>query len=203
MADTRRLEAFSDGVLAVAITLLILSVADPGTPHTTLAQRLVHLWPAYASYAVSFLVIGIIWVNHHDAFKEIRYADRAIQFINLLLLMTVVAIPFPTSLLAAHLTSGADSHAAAFAYGLVMTLMGATFTALWVHAARTPAILGDRHDASYAWRRARRSGYGPLVYAAGALLGLLSAPASLGLSPRWPSTSPSGHEAPAAADSPP
>jgi uncharacterized membrane protein len=178
--DTDRLEAFSDGVFAVAITLLVLDLRDPGG-HGDLTHRLLRLWPNYAAYAVSFLVIGIIWVNHHDTFARLRAVDRQLQFLNLLLLMTVAVIPFPTAVLAGHLRDGHDSHAAAVAYGAVMTLMGLAFTSLWVRAAGHPELLAAPHDVAYAKLRARRSAIGPCVYAAAALVGLLSAAASLAL----------------------
>src|SRR3989442_555420 len=114
--DTKRLEAFSDGVFAVAITLLVLDLRDP-RGGGDLTHRLLRLWPNYAAYAVSFLVIGIIWVTHHDTFDRLRSVDRQLQFLNLLLLMTVALIPFPTSVLAEHLRDGRDSHPAAVVYG--------------------------------------------------------------------------------------
>jgi uncharacterized membrane protein len=178
--DTRRLEAFSDGVFAVAVTLLVLDLRDPGGPGG-LTHRLLHLWPNYAAYAVSFLVIGIIWVNHHETFAKLRSVDREFLFLNLMLLMTVALIPFPTGVLARNLRGGNDSHAAAVAYGVVMTLMGLAFTSLWVRAARHPELLVAPHDAAYARLRARRSAAGPCIYSLAALVGLLSAYASLAL----------------------
>jgi uncharacterized membrane protein len=177
---TTRLEAFSDGVFAVAITLLVLNLRDPGG-RAGLGHRLLGLWPNYAAYAVSFLVIGIIWVNHHDTFARLRIVDRGLLFLNLLLLLTVALIPFPTSVLAEHLRASHDSHAAALAYGLVMTVMGLAFTSLWVRAARHPELLEPPHDSAYAWFRARRSAAGPCIYGAAALIGLLSAALSLAL----------------------
>ncbi len=180
MFETSRVEAFSDGVFAVAITLLVLDLRDPGGDDP-LGRRLLDLWPNYAAYAVSFLVIGIIWVNHHDTFRRFAAVDRPLQFLNLLLLMTVAAIPFPTAVLAEHLTDSHDSHVAALAYGLVMTLMGIAFTLLWRHGARHPELLVEGHDAAYARLRTKRSAVGPVVYAAAALVGLISAPVSLAL----------------------
>ena len=180
MFEKNRVEAFSDGVFAVAITLLVLDLRLPAGSGS-LAARLVHLWPNYAAYAVSFLVIGIIWINHHDTLKRFRDADRRLLFLNLLLLMSVAAIPFPTSVLAEYLRSGSDSHTAAVAYGLTMTTMGVFFTALWAYVAVHPALLEEGHDAAYAWGRTRRSAIGPVVYAGAALVGLASAPASLAL----------------------
>src|SRR5216684_2040035 len=99
---TSRLEAFSDGVFAVAITLLVLQFVDPVAPSGKLLARLLGQWPQLATYGASFLTIGVIWVNHHTIFKGIREIDRTIQFINLVLLLMVVLVPYPTE----HLVPG-------------------------------------------------------------------------------------------------
>ena len=94
--DTNRLEAFSDGVFAIAITLLVISLLDIHT-------RLAHHWPEYAAFAFSFLTIGVMWVNHHHLMNQFARADRVFLFLNLLLLMGIVFIPFPTALIGEHL----------------------------------------------------------------------------------------------------
>jgi uncharacterized membrane protein len=101
--DSARLEAFSDGVFAVAITLLALNLVVPGAGHGKLGDLLVHAWPSFAGYLVSFLTIGIIWVNHHAMFKNFAGIDRPLLFFNLLLLFFVVAIPFATKTFADYL----------------------------------------------------------------------------------------------------
>jgi uncharacterized membrane protein len=131
------------------------------------------------AYAVSFLVIGIIWINHHDTFARLRVVDRGLLFLNLLLLMTVALIPFPTTVLAEHLRANHESHAAAVAYGLVLTLMGLAFTSLWVRVSRNPQLLDPPHDASYAWSRARRSAASLCTFGAAALTGLVNVAVSL------------------------
>ena len=109
-----RLEAFSDGVFAVAITLLVIEIAVP--TGEDLWHQLKDEWPSFASFFVSFWVIGIIWVNHHGVLDHLKRADRGVLYLNLLLLMTVVFIPFSTALLAEHLKSGADEEVAAVVY---------------------------------------------------------------------------------------
>ncbi|MBV8691161.1 MAG: DUF1211 domain-containing protein [Actinobacteria bacterium] len=181
VTETTRLEAFSDGVLAVAITLLVLDLHDPGVhlPHG-LARALLDQWPAYATYAVSFLTIGVIWVNHHDVFDRIAAVDRRLKFINLLLLMVVVVIPFSTALLSHHFRDGSNGHAAAVFYGLVAMAMGLAFTSMWVYLGRHPELLADGHDAAYARGRSVRTAvFGPAVYAVATVIGLVSAAASL------------------------
>src|SRR5215471_13408483 len=97
--DSGRAEAFSDGVFAVAITLLIFNLLPIGSN-----EPLGCTWPQYAAYVVSFLTIGIMWMNHHTLFGHVRLIDRPLLVLNLLLLMGVVAIPFPTALVAENLT---------------------------------------------------------------------------------------------------
>ena len=105
LMDTARLEAFSDGVFAVAITLLALNLIVPGPGHGKLSHLLGQAWPSFAGYLVSFLTIGIIWVNHHTLFKNFVGIDRPLLFINLMLLFFVVAIPFATKTFADYLTA--------------------------------------------------------------------------------------------------
>jgi uncharacterized membrane protein len=126
--STNRLESFSDGVLAVAITLLILDVTVPDTDH--LAHALGRQWPHYAAYVVSFVTIGIIWINHHVMIGRLREADHSILTLNLFLLMTVVAIPFGTSLLADYLNRSSGQHVAAAVFGGVYVAMAVGFTAV-------------------------------------------------------------------------
>src|SRR4051794_16540991 len=99
--DTLRLQAFSDGVFAIAITLLVLELHAPTSSHG-LWSGLVDEWPQFAAYLTSFLVIGIMWVNHHSMFKQFARSDRVLLFLNLLLLLWTALLPFPTSLVAAH-----------------------------------------------------------------------------------------------------
>src|SRR5262249_48715322 len=114
---TGRAEAFSDDVFAVAITLLIIDVKVTGSG--TLTQQLLHSWPRYLAYVVSFLTIGIMWMNHHTILAHVVQVDRPLLMLNLLLLMGIVAIPFPTALIAEHLQHEGAT-AAAVTYGLVM-----------------------------------------------------------------------------------
>src|SRR5262245_47151332 len=107
--NSGRLEAFSDGVFAVAITLLALDLAVPhpgGPHHPSLTDQLSEHWPSFAAYLVSFLTIGIIWVNHHTLFNNIAHVDRPLLFLNLLMLFFVVSIPFVTTTFADYLRDG-------------------------------------------------------------------------------------------------
>ena len=135
MNETARLETFSDGVFAIAATLLILEITLSGDG--SVAHQLIAEWPSYAAYAISFLTLGIVWVNHHTVFTQIGRVDRTFLFINVVFLMIIAFSPFPTRVLAEHLREG--SKAAAFAYGLTFTLMAVCYGALWFYAATEPA----------------------------------------------------------------
>src|SRR5437660_3585750 len=138
--STSRTEAFSDGVLAIAITLLVLDLRVPDAKGG-LWHALVRQWPSYASYVVSFLIIGIIWINHHAVFQQIARTDRTLLLLNLVLLMTVAFIPFPTAVLARYLRTGHDEHVAAAVYSGAMALMGTAFAALWLYASHEGRLL--------------------------------------------------------------
>jgi uncharacterized membrane protein len=137
---TNRLEAFSDGVFAVAITLLVLEIEVPGGEN--LWHDLKEEWPSFAAFAVSFWVIGIIWVNHHGVIDHLRRADRGVLYLNLLVLMTVVFIPFSTELFAVHLKSGADEKVAAIVYSSSFLAMGVSFGLLWTYVTSHREALG-------------------------------------------------------------
>ena len=137
---TNRLEAFSDGVFAVAITLLVLEIEVPGGEN--LWHELKEQWPSFAAFAVSFWVIGIIWVNHHGVIDHLKRADRGVLYLNLLVLMTVVFIPFSTELFAVHLKSGADEKVAAIVYSSSFLAMGVSFGLLWTYVTSHRKALG-------------------------------------------------------------
>jgi uncharacterized membrane protein len=142
---SRRLESFSDGVFAVAITLLIFSLLPIGRGALSYGS-LAHAWPQYAAYVVSFLSIGIMWMNHHVLFGHVRLVDRPLLVLNMLLLMGVVAIPFPTALVAEHLTgpNASGGQPAAVVYGLVMILISLFYNAIWLHLIGHASALGAR-----------------------------------------------------------
>jgi uncharacterized membrane protein len=142
--DSRRAESFSDGVFAVAITVLIFNLLPVG--QDVLSYRVLgSAWPQYCAYAVSFLTIGIMWMNHHTLFGHVRRIDRSLLVLNLLLLMGIVAIPFPTALVAEHLTGPHRSGgpAAAVVYGIVMIVISLFYNAFWEYLVRHAEALGS------------------------------------------------------------
>jgi uncharacterized membrane protein len=136
--ETGRVEAFSDGVFAIAITLLILAVGiEQGIAKGDVQHQLLHqLWPAYIAYAVSFLTVGIMWVNHHQVFRHFQRVDRPLLLLNILLLMCISFTPFPTRVVAQHAKSGGDREAAAVLYGATMTLTAICFFSVWMYGSR-------------------------------------------------------------------
>jgi uncharacterized membrane protein len=181
--ETRRAESFSDGVFAVAITVLIfnlLPIARPGIS----ARELLHAWPQYAAYVVSFLTIGIVWLNHHSMLSRLSRVDRTFLSLNLLMLMSVVAIPFPTALVADNLGRGSPTDGARVAtvvYGLVMIVMSVTFSGMWVYLSghRGALIARPLRSPLQAWVRfsAGLAGY----VAATLVAAFVSPPASLAI----------------------
>ncbi len=183
--DSRRAESFSDGVFAVAITVLVfnlLPIADQ-TASSLHVRQLAHYWPAYLAYVVSFLTIGIMWVNHHAMFVQVSKVNRATLLLNLLLLMGIVALPFPTALVADHLTGLAAEHGqdtvAAVIYGLVMIVISVSFGATWLYMAAHAAELGARSPGGVPPGSTIRFTAGNVGYVAATLIGLVSAITSL------------------------
>jgi TMEM175 potassium channel family protein len=169
---TNRLEAFSDGVFAVAITLLILEINVPGGEN--LWHQLKEEWPSFASFFVSFWVIGIIWVNHHGVIDHIKQADRGVLYLNLFVLMSVVLIPFSTALMAEHLKSGADENVAAAVYAGSFVLMAISFGVLWEYITRHREKLGVELTDEEVRSRSRSFQIGNPIYALAVVVAFIS-----------------------------
>jgi uncharacterized membrane protein len=167
--DTSRLVAFSDGVFAITITLLVLEIRPP-TDDKNLLHGLLALWPSYLAYAVTFLFIGQVWVNHHVMFDHIRAADRTVLLLNTLLLMVVAFLPFATSVLADALRSGHGQRTAVVFYGIAFDVTALTFNAVWQYACRH-RLLSEALDSAGATAISRRFQLALAWLAAGALLG--------------------------------
>jgi len=175
---TSRLEAFSDGVFAIAATLLVLELrVPPDSPDLT--RTLLDVWPAYAAYLVSFLTIGIIWVNHHTLLEHCRRVDRRFLYLNLLLLVAVGIVPFPTSLVDRYILSEQGATAALVVYGLGAMLIALAFSGVFFYATHDGRLVGDRAAA----RRIRAEGklfpIGLAAYTLGLALAFVAPIASL------------------------
>jgi uncharacterized membrane protein len=169
--DTGRLVAFSDGVFAITITLLVLEIKPP-TDDENLLHGLLALWPSYLAYAVTFLFIGQVWANHHVMFDHIRAADRTVLLLNTVLLMVVAFLPFATSVLADALRSGDGQRTAVAFYGIAFGLTALTFNVVWQYA-RRHRLLGEALGLAGAAAISRRFQLALAWLASGALLGAL------------------------------
>ncbi|MBV8193941.1 MAG: DUF1211 domain-containing protein [Candidatus Dormibacteraeota bacterium] len=160
-----RVEAFSDGVIAVAITLLALNLVVPGPGHGPLLSQLADRWPSFLAYLLSFFTIGIVWVNHHTLMRLIGRISRTLLFLNLVLLLFVVLMPFATGTAAEYLTRGGGDASGAMAM-FAGTLLGMAigFTLIFEWALRHGAI---SYPSAAARRRARlRFTAGTIAYVA-------------------------------------
>ena len=140
--ETTRVEAFSDGVLAIAITLLVLDIPIPGE-HGQLGTELRHAWPHYLAFVTAFLTIAVMWANHHDLFRIIDRCDRGLTLANAFLLMSISFLPFPTGVLAEHMQDDAsERQAALLTYGGTMFVIAIAYNVLWRYV-RTRGLLRD------------------------------------------------------------
>jgi uncharacterized membrane protein len=169
---TNRLEAFSDGVFAIAITLLVLELNVPEGEH--LWHQLKEEWPSFAAFFVSFWVIGIIWVNHHGVLDHLGRANRGVLYLNLLLLLTVVFIPFPTALLADHLKSGEDENVAAVVYSGAFVAMSVAYGLLWTYITNRKELLGVELTDEQVRRISRRFLIGNPLYVVQLIVAFIS-----------------------------
>jgi len=140
-AGTTRFETFSDGVFAIAATLLVLELSVTSGPD--LGSELLRLWPSYLAYVTSFVTIGIIWMNHHHTVSLIARTDRTMLFVNNLLLLTVAFLPFPTGLVGNSLRTGEGEQAATLAYAGTLVVMAALHLVWWGYARHNRRLIAD------------------------------------------------------------
>jgi uncharacterized membrane protein len=177
-ATTQRLEAFSDGVIAIAITLLVLQIRVPHVKNGDLLDALLDQWPSYIAFVISFVVIGIMWVSHHSMFEKIARVDRGLLFANLALLLGIAFLPFPTALLADYVRGGGqNSHIAAAIYSTAMVVIGLAFMGMWAHLLKHPHLLIDGIPEGGIRTALHRSTVGPIVYGLTVGLAFISAEA--------------------------
>jgi uncharacterized membrane protein len=178
-----RMEAFSDGVLAIVITLLILDVKVPPAAAGHLGRALAEQWPQYAAYLISFLVVGIIWLNHHATVQLLARTDHTVQVLNLLLLLPISVLPWPTAVLAEYVHEGttSDQRVAVVLYGATSTAMALAFNMLWRYILRHPELRRPDVDPRSLAVRNRRYNLGLPAYPVATALGLLSETLFIGL----------------------
>ena len=184
MMPKNRVEAFSDGVIAVAITLLALDlpIPDPETTHD-LAATLGRHWPSFAAFAVSFLTIGIVWINHHAMLRRIARVDHTTLILNVLLLMSICLLPFSTALLADYLTASHGQQLAAAIYGGSLLLMSVGFIAVQRHVLVVrPDLLHEGVTQETRLRVLKRNRVGLLPYAVATAGAAISGYVTFGIS---------------------
>jgi uncharacterized membrane protein len=178
LSPTARVEAFSDGVMAIAITLLVLDLKVPAADTLAaggLVEALGRQWPAYVAYLAAFLTIGIIWLNHRTLVDRIARFDARLLWLNLLLLLGVATLPWPTSLVADYVAKGGpDASAATAIYGLTATLMALPWGFIWRHLADRPELLEPGYDAAYARAEWRRGFIGLPIYLVATIVALFA-----------------------------
>ena len=169
------MEAFSDGVFAIAITLLVLEIHVPEPGAGNLGHELAAQWPSYAAYVVSFLTIGIIWINHHAMVRRLQMVDHSILIWNLVLLMTVAVLPFTTALVAAYLRESSGEALAAAIYSGSLLVMSVAFTGMQRHILlHRPTLLAESIDEPTRRRTFRLAVIGLIPYTVATLLAFVS-----------------------------
>ena len=178
--ETGRLEAFSDGVFAVAITLLVLGIQPPQEllSDKNLLGKLFEQWPTYLAFVASFATIGIMWINHHRLFTHIKRSDNTLLILNLLLLLVIVFIPFPTALVAQYLVHP-DQHLAALVYTGTSVILAIVFNLLWRYASYRGRLLGKDADMQAVKAISRQYVFGPLLYLIAFGLAWVNTPTSI------------------------
>jgi uncharacterized membrane protein len=141
--STTRMEAFSDGVFAIAITLLVLEISVPEGSEDDLLRAVLHEWPSYLAYVVSFATIGGAWLAHNVITEHLKYANASLMRLNLLLLMVVSFLPFPTRLLAGYIRHDNPERVAATIYGVTLLVSAAMLALLWIYAIRAGLVEPD------------------------------------------------------------
>jgi len=185
LSETARIEAFSDGVFAIAITLLVLEVHVPAMAlvHAAggLGRALLQEWPSFLGYVLSFVVCGIMWANHHYIFKLIRRSDHNFVVLNMLLLLFVGFLPFPTAVLARYLPLEEGRRFAVTFYTGFFTVTAIAYNALWTYASRRRRLIGDDVPDAEVAGVTRRFRLGPISYLIATLVSLVSVEASLAI----------------------
>jgi uncharacterized membrane protein len=182
--ETARIEAFSDGVFAIAITLLVLDMKVPSAKDLPADVRLISAlgkqWPTYLAYVTSFLTILIMWVNHHRLFQHIKRTDHLFLMLNGMLLMGVTIVPFPTGLVAEYIEHR-EARTAAAVYSGCFVVIAIFFNVLWRYASSRGRLLGKNYNAHAVSGITRQYSFGPVMYGVAFVAAFVSVTASVGI----------------------
>jgi uncharacterized membrane protein len=172
--DSTRVEVFSDGVFAIVITILVLELRVPPHPPGQLLAALLHQWTSLLAFLVSFLYIGIVWMNHYALFARIRYVNLGLRWINMGILMTTALLPFPTGVLAEALREGnaADQQVAVALYALTAGLMSAAWLAVFPYLRDHPELVEEDTPSVYFHQQRMRPLTGVILYVVAAIVGV-------------------------------
>jgi uncharacterized membrane protein len=180
--ETGRLEAFSDGVFAIAITLLVLDIHVPSLDENgqagQLAPALLHQWPVYFAYVTSFLTVLIMWTNHHALFRHIARVNQPFLMLNGLLLMGITLVPFPTALVSEYM-GAPDARVAGVVFSGTFLALAIVFNLLWRYASSNNRLLARNADTDQVRRISRQYAFGPPLYLACCILAFVSVPTML------------------------
>ena len=179
LSDTSRVEAFSDGVFAIIITLLVLDLRPPAVAPGQLLAGLLAQWPTYLAFMTSFLYVGVVWLNHHAAFDRIRRIDRGLHWANLGILFTTTLLPFPTAVIskAVQADNPADARTAVGLYALIGVLLCASWLVFFRYLSRHPRLFEHDIEARFFERECVRGWVGVILYTTAGMLGYALTPA--------------------------
>jgi uncharacterized membrane protein len=183
--ETGRVEAFSDGVFAVAITLLVLNIQPPPITNAdafrdgALRDSILAQWPVLLAFVTSFATVGIMWTNHHKVFSRVKYVDNNLLLLNLLLLLVVIFIPYPTALLAGQYKNYPSGHDAAILYTGTNVALSICFNLLWFYASHHSRLLREDADPEDTRAISQQYIFGPIVNTVIFILAWINVPISI------------------------
>ena len=175
-SESARVEIFSDGVIAIAITLLVLDLKVPEGEPGSVAHRLLEQWPAYLAYLASFIYLGVVWVNHHALFTRIGKVDNGVLWRNLAMLLALSVLPFPTATLAYAMQHGTygDQLTALALYGLIVSAMGLTWLLMFFYLDQRRELLSEGVAPGFFREERRRAALGILSPVVAVAIGVVA-----------------------------